>query len=126
MFRAVCTAFVERGSVTNRVDRVVSPKRDAVDLIARAEKIKNAPMFGPNQETGADRRRAPAQDRDARVLGFVTTCISMYPDDLARLDAMLERLRAAGIRDISRSKLIRIALRRLDVDALAGELLGVT
>lgn len=115
-FRAVCTAFVEHGSVTNRVDRVVAPRREAIDLIARAEKIKNAP----------DRRRAPAQDRDARVLGFITTCISMYPDDLARLDAMLRKLRASGIRDVSRSKLIRIALRRLDVDALCAELLGVT
>jgi hypothetical protein len=39
------------------------------------------------------------------------------------MDAIVERIKAAGITKISRSRLIRIGIARLDVDALVAELL---
>ena len=41
---------------------------------------------------------------------------------LAELDAIVERCRAAGAGTLARSRLIRIAIGRLDVDALIPEL----
>ncbi len=51
--------------------------------------------------------------------------VSTYPAALVELDAAVTRLKQAGIRRMSRSWLLRIALERLDVDAVERELLEV-
>jgi hypothetical protein len=43
-------------------------------------------------------------------------CISIYNDDLARLDAKVDALKAKGHRRMTRSALIRYALDRLSVE----------
>jgi tRNA G10 N-methylase Trm11 len=43
-------------------------------------------------------------------------CISMYTEDLARLDKMVAKLKKRGHRRISRSALIRFALDQVDID----------
>ena len=43
-------------------------------------------------------------------------CISIYKDDLARLDEKVEALKAKGNRRMTRSALIRYALDRIAVD----------
>ena len=43
-------------------------------------------------------------------------CISMYTDDLKRLDAMVEALKARGLTKANRSALIRYALAEVDLD----------
>ena len=45
-------------------------------------------------------------------------CISMYKDDLARLDALVSSLKEQGHRKMSRSALIRFALDQVDVRKL--------
>jgi hypothetical protein len=45
-------------------------------------------------------------------------CISLYQEDLARLDAKVELLKKRGHRKMSRSALIRFALDTADLDAL--------
>ncbi len=45
-------------------------------------------------------------------------CISLYSEDLAELDAKVEALKANGHRRVSRSSLIRLALKHLDIDTL--------
>jgi len=57
--------------------------------------------------------------------GWVCIGISTSPAALRELDAVVLRLKQAGIRKISRSWLLRIAVERLDVDALEAELLEV-
>jgi len=52
--------------------------------------------------------------------------VSTYPAQLVELDAAVSRLKQAGVRRMSRSWLLRIALERLDVDAVLADLLGVT
>lgn len=41
-------------------------------------------------------------------------CISLYKEDLARLDTMVAKLKKAGHRRVSRSALIRFALDQVD------------
>jgi len=43
-------------------------------------------------------------------------CISMYTEDLSRLDAMVEKLKARGLTKANRSALIRYALEQVDLE----------
>jgi hypothetical protein len=45
---------------------------------------------------------------------YQVICISLYTEDLARLDEMVAELKAAGHRKMSRSALIRFALDQVD------------
>lgn len=49
---------------------------------------------------------------------YEVICISLYKEDLARLDAKVQRLKEGGHRKMSRSALIRYALDTVDLDAL--------
>lgn len=56
---------------------------------------------------------------------FLTLCISTYPEDLAVMDAMVDQCKRAGLTRMSRSQLLRIALKRLDLEQVIVELRGV-
>lgn len=58
-------------------------------------------------------RKATKNDEHYRVI-----CISLYNEDLARLDKMVDELKQSGHRKMSRSALIRYALDTADLDAL--------
>lgn len=45
---------------------------------------------------------------------YKVICMSLYTDDLARLDAIVEELKKRGVRKVSRSSVIRDALDRFD------------
>jgi hypothetical protein len=47
---------------------------------------------------------------------YKVICISMYTGDLAKLDDMVDRLKAKGLTKASRSALIRYALATVDLD----------
>lgn len=47
---------------------------------------------------------------------YKVICISMYTDDLQRLDAMVDSLKARGLTKANRSALIRFALGEVDLD----------
>lgn len=49
---------------------------------------------------------------------YKVICISMYTDDLARLDAMVDSLKARGLTKANRSALIRYALGAIDPDSV--------
>lgn len=55
------------------------------------------------------RSKQPAPDH------YKVICISLYNDDLDRLDAMVEALKARGLTKASRSALIRHALDQVDL-----------
>lgn len=55
----------------------------------------------------------------APELPYKVICISMYLDDVRAVDAKVEELKARGHTKMSRSQLIRLALRRLSVDDVA-------
>lgn len=52
---------------------------------------------------------------------YKVICISLYTNDLERLDAKVAELKARGLTNMSRSKLIRIALCDLDTTTLGTE-----
>ncbi len=58
------------------------------------------------------RARKPKPDH------YEVICISLYTDDLARLDAAVDRLKRKGHRKMSRSALIRYALDTMDLAGL--------
>ena len=57
-----------------------------------------------------------AAKRDAKPSHYKVICISMYTEDLKRLDAMVEALKARGLTKANRSALIRYALGEVDLD----------
>jgi len=57
-----------------------------------------------------------AVKRDAKPSHYKVICISMYTDDLKRLDGMVEALKARGLTKANRSALIRYALGEVDLD----------
>jgi hypothetical protein len=67
---------------------------------------------------------SPLPSPDPPGLSYKTICISMYLDDLAELDSAVKRCQTGGLRKMSKSQLIRIALSRLDVEALITEMRG--
>ncbi len=59
------------------------------------------------------RRQAKAK-KQAKADHYDVICISLYKEDLARLDAMVAKLKKRGHRRVSRSALIRFALDQVD------------
>lgn len=110
-FTVIATAILEPGAITQRVSEVLEPSEEARELIEQAKQIH-------------DRRHRRAVRKNAerdRQRGFCCIGISVYPDDLADMDEAIEDLKASGRTDMSRSKLLRIAFRKLDLAALASE-----
>ncbi len=57
-------------------------------------------------------KRDPAE----KPTHYQVICMSMYTDDLARLDSMVDQLKARGLTKANRSALIRYALDSIDLD----------
>jgi hypothetical protein len=57
----------------------------------------------------------PARPQE-KPLHYKVICISMYTDDLKRLDGMVDALKARGLTKANRSALIRYALGAVDVE----------
>jgi hypothetical protein len=72
----------------------------------------------PNRRSKKKARgRQPLKDgRNFRLVTF-----SFYEDDVARLDALLQQARQQGRRRASRSQIVRLALRQVDVTKLPDE-----
>ena len=62
------------------------------------------------------RPRAKALTEADKPQHYKVICISMYKDDLARLDAMVDQLKARGLTKANRSALIRHALSVVDLE----------
>lgn len=130
IFEARCTAVLVPGTITQRVDRVIRPRREARDLIAAAQ--RNVIVADPSPRIAPPvavvpgpmvtvRRRPRSRSGQPRRPGrkFKIVSISVYDEDLAAIDAAVDRLRAEGHRHMFRSKLLRIAFSLLDIEQLA-------
>lgn len=62
--------------------------------------------------------RAPLRStaREEKPTHYKVICISMYTEDLKRLDDMVDTLKARGLTKANRSALIRYALGAVDLD----------
>jgi len=61
-------------------------------------------------------RAKPVVRAAAKPAHYKVICISMYTADLAKLDAMVDDLKARGLTKANRSALIRYALSLVDLD----------
>ncbi len=68
----------------------------------------------PPAKARTKKRRKPK----AKPTHYEVICISMYSDDLSRLDAEVAKLKASGHTKMSRSGLIRFALDHMDTSKL--------
>jgi hypothetical protein len=64
----------------------------------------------PRGARGAAPKGAPRPDH------YKVICISLYNEDLGRLDQMVEALKARGLTKANRSALIRYALEQVDLN----------
>lgn len=62
--------------------------------------------------------KSQLRNKPAKPTHYKVICISMYTDDLKRLDAMVDSLKARGLTKANRSALIRYALSNVDVDSV--------
>ena len=70
----------------------------------------------PTSTTKKARSRGRQPLPEGRTFRLVT--FSFYEDDVARLDALLKIARQKGHRRTSRSQIVRLALRQVDIDGL--------
>ena len=61
-------------------------------------------------------RREKSAPRAEKPTHYKVICISMYTDDLERLDEMVETLKSRGLTKANRSALIRYALSNVKLD----------
>jgi hypothetical protein len=61
-------------------------------------------------------RREKSAPRADKPTHYKVICISMYTDDLERLDEMVENLKARGLTKANRSALIRYALSNVKLE----------
>jgi hypothetical protein len=60
--------------------------------------------------------RSNARGRDDKPTHYKVICISMYTEDLKRLDDMVDTLKSRGLTKANRSALIRYALGEVNLD----------
>ena len=91
----------------------------AHDPLSDADTILGEEYYGTAPATGS-RRRARASDapRPDRPTHYKVICISMYTKDIAELEEKVAELKRRGWTKASKSQLIRIALQKIDLDAL--------
>jgi hypothetical protein len=73
-------------------------------------------FYAGNAPSTTEPIQEAATKRDAKPSHYKVICISMYTDDLKRLDSMVEALKARGLTKANRSALIRYALGEVDLD----------
>ncbi len=96
-------------------DAFVSPLEDEDPLLETLYQVS-----GPAEEKrrrGPGRRRPLPEGRSYRLVTF-----SFYEEDVERLDALLSEARQQGKRKVSRSQIVRLALRQVDLDQLPDEI----
>jgi hypothetical protein len=85
--------------------------REATARVLEGDDGGSGTFFRP-QEDDVD----AGQKRDGKPSHYKVICISMYTNDLRRLDTMVETLKARGLTKANRSALIRYALGEVDLD----------
>jgi hypothetical protein len=91
--------------------------RDAAQRLLDADEVQGVLTgsfyTGPSEETARPPRPAKGAPRPEH---YKVICISLYNEDLERLDRMVEQLKARGITKANRSALIRHALDLVELD----------
>lgn len=97
----------------------VTPNDSIGSLFERdeVESVLRATFYA---KSGAEPAAPPKKTRrkTEKPAHYEVICISMYKEDLARLDAKVKELKRGGHRKMNRSALIRFALDQVDASKL--------
>ena len=89
----------------------------AHDPLSDADAILSEEYYGRRTTTsGPATPESPRRAKAPRPTHYKVICISMYTRDLARMDALVDALKAKGVTKANRSALIRAALDQVDLD----------
>ena len=77
------------------------------------EGVLSGSFYTPASSPRPAKKSARPEDKP---LHYKVICISMYTNDLERLDGMVEALKKRGLTKANRSALIRAALEQIDLD----------
>jgi len=105
--------MTERGDLRQAAARVLD--RDEVEGVLSGS-FYSTPQSSPPVSASAPKAEVEAPKRDSKPSHYKVICISMYTDDLKRLDRMVEELKSRGLTKANRSALIRYALGEVDLD----------
>jgi hypothetical protein len=92
--------------------------RTATVRVLRADDERGSGAFYAPAKAPVEGAEDPAAKRDAKPAHYKVICISMYMDDLKRLDGMVESLKARGLTKANRSALIRYALSGVNLETV--------
>lgn len=87
--------------------------KDEVEGVLSGAFYQPPPAAPPESVPPREKARAKALPKPEH---YKVICISMYTEDLERLDEMVKTLKAKGLTKANRSALIRQALLQLDLD----------
>ena len=90
-------------------------RRDATGVDGVLDEDEVSAVLRDTFYGGKTRKRGRAKTKK-KPDHYDVICISLYTEDLARLDKMVAKLKKRGHRRISRSALIRFALDQVDID----------
>jgi hypothetical protein len=90
----------------------------AHDPLSDADTILSEEYYGRRDRAAAGTSSRRATKGQPRPTHYKIICISMYNSDLERLDRDVAELRGRGLTQMSKSRLIRIALAQLDLDLI--------
>jgi hypothetical protein len=103
-------------------DRIMNgPTKDHTATVLDGQEVANVLSGTFYRQDHRGRRRSgtqpavPDTERGERPLHYKVICISLYNEDLARLDRMVEDLKERGFTKANRSALIRFALEQVDI-----------
>ena len=98
----------------------MSDRRDLREATARVldrdevDGVLSSAFYASPKATAPAESSADANNE--KPLHYKVICISMYTDDLKRLDGMVDELKLRGLTKANRSALIRYALGAVDLD----------
>jgi hypothetical protein len=98
----------------------MSDRRDLREATARVldrdevDGVLSSAFYAPSTPPSAPSPSAEATAE--KPVHYKVICISMYTDDLKRLDGMVDELKLRGLTKANRSALIRYALGAVDLD----------
>jgi hypothetical protein len=100
----------------------MSDRRDLREATARVldrdevDGVLSSAFYAPPPGPAPAAAGTPEEAAVEKPLHYKVICISMYTDDLKRLDGMVDALKLRGLTKANRSALIRYALGAVDLD----------
>jgi hypothetical protein len=90
--------------------------REAAARVLDRDEVEGVLSSAFYVQRDTDQRPSEPESSGEKPLHYKVICISMYTEDLKRLDGMVDALKSRGLTKANRSALIRYALGAVDVD----------